>query len=232
MIAITDDDCIPPDDWLERLIAALDRHGAAVSGGVFQETDPLLDAIRRRKPVPTAEQVDLAGVVGNGGNILYRRRILEECRSMDGYIFHEALRSGQDWELMLRLRRRHAKVVFVPNPVVHLRKASLKEHLRHCFKRGVGIAMLYRIQREGTSDAIAQDSLLWGSNGKRSNPQWGRAVWEKLIGPFGRKDFQTASQYWLFWLGEKSQALGFIWGLLTTRRLQARDHETTYRRAA
>ena len=33
LIAFADDDGIPPPDWLERLIAAIDRHDAAVAGG-------------------------------------------------------------------------------------------------------------------------------------------------------------------------------------------------------
>ena len=73
LIAFADDDGIPPPDWLERLVAALDRHQAAVAGGTFQETDPLLAAIRRRHPLPDHEQVDEGGLVGNGGNILFRR---------------------------------------------------------------------------------------------------------------------------------------------------------------
>jgi len=38
LIAFADDDGIPPPDWLERLVGALDRHDAAAAGGTFQET--------------------------------------------------------------------------------------------------------------------------------------------------------------------------------------------------
>jgi glycosyltransferase involved in cell wall biosynthesis len=40
LIAFTDDDCVPPADWIERLINAIDAHGAAGAGGTYEETDP------------------------------------------------------------------------------------------------------------------------------------------------------------------------------------------------
>ncbi|MBA3753582.1 MAG: glycosyltransferase family 2 protein [Nitrospira sp.] len=61
LIAFADDDGIPPPDWLGRLVAALDRHQATAAGGTFQETDPLLDAIRHRHPLPDTEQIDRGG---------------------------------------------------------------------------------------------------------------------------------------------------------------------------
>lgn len=61
MIAFTDDDCIPPRDWLERLIGAIDRHDAAAAGGTFDETDPLLRAKHRRRGFPETERVDMEG---------------------------------------------------------------------------------------------------------------------------------------------------------------------------
>ena len=42
LVAFIDDDCVPPEDWLERLVSAIDRHDTAASGGTFEETDPLL----------------------------------------------------------------------------------------------------------------------------------------------------------------------------------------------
>lgn len=146
LIAFADDDVIPPPDWLERLVAALDRYDAAVAGGTFQETDPLLDAIRRRNPLPASEQVDPGGLVGNGGNIMFKREWLNTCQQQDGYVFNPSFNgSGEDWELIWRLRKRGATMVYVPNPVIHLRRATGLQHLRHSFQRGAGIATLFRV---------------------------------------------------------------------------------------
>ncbi len=220
LIAFADDDGIPPPDWLERLVGALDRHDAAAAGGTFQETDPLLDAIRRRAPLPTVEQIDQGGLVGNGGNILFRRAWLTACEQEDGYIFNPSFQcAGEDWELIWRLRRRGARMVYVPNPVTHLRRATGLQHLRHSFHRGAGIAVLFRAMRADASGIVPQDSLLWGQAGKKADPRWLRAAWEKLAGPFAWGQFHSMRHFCLYWLGEKCQAAGFLWEMLRGRVL-------------
>ena len=212
LIALADDDGIPPPDWLERLVAALDRHTAAVAGGTFQETDPLLDAIRRRHSLPTVEQLDPGGLVGNTGNILFRRDCLMRCEREDGYVFNPLFTgAGEDWELIWRLRKRGARMVWVPNPVTHLRRATGLQHLRHAFHRGAAIAMLFRVMRADPSGIVPQDSLLWGEGGKKSKPRWLKALWVKALGPFEWHQFRRKRHFWLFWLGEKCQAVGFFW---------------------
>ncbi len=218
VIAFADDDGIPPPDWLERLVAALDRHDAAAAGGTFQETDPLLDAIRRRNPLPAVEQIDQGGLVGNSGNILFKRAWLKVCEQEDGYVFNPSFGcAGEDWELIWRLRKRGAKMVYVPNPVRHLRRATGVQHLRHSFHRGAGIAALFRAMRADTSGIVPQDSLLWGQSGKKADPRWLRAVWEKLLGPFAWGQFHSKRHFCLYWLGEKCQAAGFLWEMLRRR---------------
>lgn len=216
VIAFTDDDVIPPVDWLERLVGALDRFDAAATGGTFEETDPLLDAIRRRNPFPDREQVDTGGLVGNSGNLMIRRQWLVRCQQEDGFVFNPCFGgSGEDWELIWRLRKRGATMVYVPSPVRHLRRASIGQHLRHSFQRGIGIARLFRLMRGDRSGVVPQDSLLWGNGGRRTAPRWSQALWTKLVGPFDRKSFQSRRHFWLFWLGEKCQGAGFLWELLT-----------------
>ena len=216
VIAFADDDVIPPADWLERLVGALDRCDAAAAGGTFQETDPLLDAIRRRNPFPEREQMDHGGLVGNSGNLMIRRQWLARCQQEDGYVFNPCFGgSGEDWELMWRLRKRGARMVYVPSQVQHLRRAAVGQHLRHSFQRGVGIARLFLVMRCDQSGVVPQDSLLWGTRGQRTDPRWFQALWTKLIGPFDGKGFQSRQQFWVFWLGEKCQAAGFLWELVT-----------------
>ncbi|HQR14750.1 MAG TPA: glycosyltransferase [Nitrospira sp.] len=212
LIAFVDDDGIPPPDWLERLVAALDRHHADVAGGTFQETDPLLDAIRRLNSLSTIEQLDPGGLVGNGGNILFRRDCLMTCEREDGYVFNPRFSgAGEDWELIWRLRKRGAKMVYVPNHISHLRRATGLQHLRHAFHRGAGIAMLFRVIRADPSGIAPQDSLLWGEGGKKTQPRWLKALWLKVLGPFEWHKFRIKRHFWLFWLGEKCQAVGFFW---------------------
>ena len=215
LIACIDDDAIAPPDWLERLVRAIDKYDAAAAGGTYQETDPLLDAIRRRSPVPVNEQLDPGGLVGNAGNILFSRAWLEMCLAEDGHVFNPRFSgSGEDWELIWRLRKRRATIVYVPNPVSHLRRAALWQHCRHSFQRGAGIALLYNLYHSDAGNVVAQNSLLWGRDGVKSKPRWGRAFWEKVVGPFDFGNFSKARHFWQFWIGEKCQAIGFLWGMV------------------
>jgi GT2 family glycosyltransferase len=215
LIAFIDDDALAPPDWLERLVRAIDRYDAAAAGGTYQETDLLLNAIRRRHPVPVTEQLDPGGLVGNAGNILFSRAWLEICLVEDGHVFNPRFAgSGEDWELIWRLRKHGARMVFVPNPVVHLRRASLRQHCRHTFQRGVGIALLYRLYHADAGNIVAQNSLLWGRDRVKSRPRWGKAFWDKIIGPFDMRSFAKTKHFWQFWIGEKCQALGFLWGMI------------------
>ncbi|MBX3236463.1 MAG: glycosyltransferase [Nitrospiraceae bacterium] len=214
MIAFTDDDAVPREDWLEQLVNAIDRHDAAAAGGTFQESDPLLDAIRWRKPLPTVEQVDDVGLVGNGANILFRREWLDRCLREDGYVFNECFAgSGEDWELIWRFQKRGARMVYVPNHPVHLRKVTPMSLCRHSFHRGVGIARLYRIMNQDQVSVAPHESLLWGQGIQRARPRWMRALWKKLFGSFERRLFRDARHFWSYRLGEKAQAVGFVWEL-------------------
>ena len=210
LIAFADDDGIPPPDWLERLVLALDRHHAAVAGGSFQETDPLLDAIRRCHPLPDYEQVDQRGLVDNGGNILFKRAWLDVCIREDGHAFNPSFTgAGEDWELVLRLRKRGATMVYVPNPITHLRRATAGEHLRHSFHRGAGIATLFRVMRADMSGIVPQDSLLWGEVGAKADPRWCKAIWTKLIGPFMGRRFKVGGISGCFGLARSVRQPGF-----------------------
>ncbi len=227
LIAFTDDDVVPGEDWLEQLVNAIDRYDAAVAGGTFQESDPLLDAIRRRKPLPMVEQVDDVGLVGNGGNILFRREWLDRCLREDGYVFNECFAgSGEDWELIWRFRKRGARMVYVPNHLLHLRRVTLKSFCRHSFHRGVGIARLYRIMNQDQGSVAPHESLLWGQGIQRTRPRWMRALWEKLFGPFERRLFRDARHFWSYWLGEKAQAVGFLWELAFGKPMSHRPTKT------
>lgn len=223
LVAFTDDDCVPPPDWIEQLIRAMDWYEAAGAGGTFQESDPFLQAIRLRqdrqrawREVPTA-QVDTLGLVGSGGSIMYRRSWLEACRRQDGYIFNEMFRMSQDWELSWRLRARGALMALIPSRVTHLSQLTAWDFLRQRFGRGRAIAQLFMLQRRLGASITIHRSLLWGGPDGRRKPQWLRAFWLKAVGPFDLDSFPHRRQFWLFWLGEKVQGLGFCWGMLHDR---------------
>lgn len=213
LVAFTDDDCIPPPDWLKRLIRAIDRHDAAGAGGSFRETDPLLRSKRLRRGVPETEHVDTGGWVGNTGNVMYRRAWLETCLVRDGFVFNESFTafSGEDLELAWRLRRIGATFVFVPNPVTHLRRVTPSEYFAHQFDRGKGIALLFLSHRSVRAPIAPQKSLLWGGPDGRGRKPWRDILRRKIIGPFDLRNFEGVRDFAVFWIGEKFEGAGFVW---------------------
>lgn len=214
LVAFLDDDCVPPPEWLESMIGAMDRHEADGVGGTYKEVDPFLSAIRLRRKFPEIEQKDLTGFVGAGGNVIYKREWLESCEKRDGFVFDEAFRISQDIELAWRLRARGARLVFVPTNVAHLRRETFFSFLRFQFGRGAAIADLHRAQRVRNTGVPMQKSLLWEKTESGTRSRWIRAVWLKALGPFDFRSFNGAGEFVLFWLGEKVQGAGFIFGLL------------------
>lgn len=214
LIAFTDDDCLPSPDWLASLIGAMDARDAAGAGGTYLETDTMLQDIRARRSVPEESCLDPGGLVGAGGNVLYRREWIERLAREDGHVFNEAFRTAEDWELAWRLRRRGARLVFVPATVTHLRRVRPWRHCRQQFARGVGIAQLFLAHRSAGAPVAARQSRIWKAGGSRVLGLLS-AAWHKGIGPFEAGRFRRRRHFWLFWLGEKVQALGFAWGLLS-----------------
>ena len=220
LIAITDDDCLPPDNWLESMITILDEYNADVVGGTMTESDPFLDAIRKRRRFPSSVQVDTSGIVGNTANIIYKRSVLEKCLAHDGHIF---TKTGDDIELIWRIQQQGAKVVYSPTPVVHLRKVTALSYLKRQFTRGMTIATLYKANRKAKQRFVSQPSLLWGHGKTGRQANWLKIVGLKIIGPFDIRSFHSIQDFFVFWIGEKIQGLGFIWGLWITNYLQQND---------
>ena len=219
LIAFTDDDCVPGPQWLATLIGALDHHNADGAGGNLRESDPLLRAIQQgRRAKPHREQVDSSGLVGTGGNIMFRRSCLDATAAQDGFVYNESFRTAEDWELVYHLRSRGTRLVYVPFEVDHLRSARPWSYLRYQYARGSGIAALYFDQKRLGVPITPHESLLWGAGTTRSRPRWIAILWNKIVGPFNWNAFEQWRHCALFWLGQKVQGLGFLWGLLRVRR--------------
>lgn len=215
LIALMDDDCVPEKDWLERMISAIDKYDAAMVSSHFIETDPFLNEIRLRRKFPTSNQVNPDGYVGNTGNIVYRRSCLDDCLRRDGFIFNPIFQTyaSEDIDLVFRLRHRGYRLLFIDNKVKHLKRMTYVAYMKHQFNRGVGIGILYRLHKKQKGINVPDNSLLW--NEKSFDVfKWINIMWKKGLGPFDRSSFLDLKSFFIFWLGEKIQAVGFLYAVV------------------
>lgn len=109
-IAFTDDDCRPPDDWLERALAAARRHPGRVVQGTTRP-DPDEEELVLAAAHARTQRIDPVTAWAETCNIVYPRAVLEELGGFD-----EALpvASGEDTDLAERARAAGVEVVAAP----------------------------------------------------------------------------------------------------------------------
>ena len=211
LIAFTDDDCIPPKNWIEMLVGAIDRYHADGAGGTYKEADQFLHDIRMRRRIPDIEQEDIVGLVGAGGNVLYKRLWLEKCTREDGFVYDESLSVSEDWNLAWRLRNSGAKLIFIPANVLHLKKMPLVKYLPFQFGRGKGIAMLAHLQKTSRASAAVHPSKLWDESGHIGARTAFDSFLHTIVGPCDISSFSGFKYFLIFWIGEKIKAMGYLY---------------------
>lgn len=217
LIAFLDDDVIPEKDWLEIFINEMERYNADGVSSNYTETDPLLHEIRQRRKFPDKPVADSNALVGLGGNCMYKRSCLEECKKRDGYIFNPRLRIGEDVELQWRQRFYGFNLVYVINNVKHLKELNPLQFIKFQFNRGKSIERLYSIRNSFKSIELGP-SLLWNEPARKSpKKKWIIIFSQKILGPFDFKSFSKFSYFVLFWMGEKSKSLGFLFSLINNK---------------
>ena len=103
VIAFTDDDCRPPEDWVERALEAARRApGAIVQGATRPDPDEVL--IHRHAPWSHSQSIWPPRPWAQACNIVYPREVLERAGGFD-----EAMYVGEDTDLAER-----AKALGVP----------------------------------------------------------------------------------------------------------------------
>ena len=214
IVAFLDDDTIPPQDWLASMVCAFDETGVDGAGGSFIESDPLLDDVRRQKPLPQERIIEGFSLVGNSGNLLLRRGVLEHLQKKDGYVFDESFGcfGSEDWELVMRLKRDEVRLAYVPAHVRHLRRVTAISYMEHQFNRGIGIALLHKAVRRAGQDALPQQSILWEPERSRAAKLLG-VVKTKIVGPINITTFRRKKHFAIHWAAEKAQSLGYLWGV-------------------
>jgi glycosyltransferase involved in cell wall biosynthesis len=125
ILAFTDDDCLVPSDWIEKIVAAFEeqRDGELMYGQVvpaYPENggDVLTPLLRIEKP----ERLDRANgfrVFGMGANFAARRSLFERAGMFDEILGGGGpLKSSQDFDLAYRAYRHNAAILLRPEVIV------------------------------------------------------------------------------------------------------------------
>ncbi len=153
VLAFTDADCVPDDDWLANALRCLEEGPdcAAVAGPVvgyrprgFVERYLSVAAF----PTPRARVVvhrwSFPPPTFYTANLLVRREALQGAGPFD-----ETLPVGVDVDLCLRLLRGGHRILYDPRPVVaHVQRDSLRKMTRRLFQYGTGVPGWFRKHAE------------------------------------------------------------------------------------
>jgi GT2 family glycosyltransferase len=128
LVAFTDDDCRPPPDWLERLLAAASAHpGAVLQGTTRPDPDEL--EIAMRAPHARTQTIDPPTPWGQTCNMLYPRALLDRIGGLDDVF---GLPAGEDTDLLQRAIAAGADYVAAPAALTYhcVEPGSLRESVR------------------------------------------------------------------------------------------------------
>lgn len=115
LVAFTDDDCVPLQDWLERGLEAARRGEDAIVQG---RTEPDPRELSDRTPYSRLVRIDDLDPSFQTCNIFYPRAILERVGGFDTMAFGRAP-GGEDSDLAWRAIKAGATVIFEPKACVY-----------------------------------------------------------------------------------------------------------------
>ena len=131
IIAFTDDDCLVPSDWIEKIVAAFEeqRDGELMYGQVFAaypENGGMTPALHFKKP-ERLDRVNGFRVFGMSANFAARRSLFERAGTFDEVLGAGGqLKSAEDFDLAYRAYRRNAVILLRPEVIV--RHDGRREH--------------------------------------------------------------------------------------------------------
>jgi len=129
LIAFTDDDCSPPEDWLENLLAVAQRNPGSIVQGATRK-DPRELNIEHAVHYHS-QQISPPTPWSECCNIAYPREILEQ---LGGFL--EDTYTGEDTELALRAQKLGVQKVAAPNALTYhaVTETTLTRRLRSLWR--------------------------------------------------------------------------------------------------
>jgi glycosyltransferase involved in cell wall biosynthesis len=150
IIAFTDDDCLPPRNWLARLADGFVRHPGVVGVGGYLEAPSqilatnMLARYESRDEYGARNEEIVGGFecpVGGTNNMAYRRDALLAINGFDETFPYAA---GEDTDVKLRLCASGARLLYMPIKVTHLQTYAWDAFRRQQITRGRGVVHFER----------------------------------------------------------------------------------------
>ena len=164
LLAFTDDDCVPAPEWLAELSGAIAAHDVdGATGAVLPLPDhrPGLVAVSsrtdsRRRVFDSAAHSP-PWEVGTGGNLLLSQALFVEVGGFDLRFGPGArYRAAEDVELLDRLLRAGARIVYEPAAVVFHEMKRPAERLARRYPYGYGLGAMVAGTGSRRSRALAR----------------------------------------------------------------------------
>jgi len=125
IIAFTDDDCLVPSDWIEKIVTAFEeqRDGELMYGQVVpaypEDGGAALTPLLRIDKAERLDRVNGFRVFGMGANFAARRSLFQRAGTFDEILGGGGpLKSSQDYDLAYRAYRRNAVILLRPEVIV------------------------------------------------------------------------------------------------------------------
>lgn len=157
IVAFTDDDCIPPSDWIETIVGAFEERPGIIGVSGYQEASEELMAVnpvalaeslmRKQRWGERAERPQLGGVEVPGfgtNNVAYRSKALH---AVNGFDESFPVAAGEDADLKLRIYKAASQTsdsndngpfLYLPMKVTHNRDYTWRAQWRTGIQRGIG----------------------------------------------------------------------------------------------
>ena len=150
MVCFTDSDCIPENNWVEKIVNKYTSDQIGGVGGSYDiaNKDALLakciyeEIVQRH--MRTSSETDYLGSF----NLSYRKKVLEETNGFDESFKHA---SGEDNELSYRVKKAGYKLIFDKDiKVSHYHQTNLLKYLKEQYRHGYWRMKLYRLHPDMT----------------------------------------------------------------------------------
>lgn len=147
IVAMTDDDCVVPRNWLEKLSDGFHRHPEVAGVTGFQEAPSEIlqknliaqyERYQNRELYGQKEKEVVGGFETPGGvtnNVAFKKTVLSEIGGFDeGF----PVPAGEDADLKKRIADRGYQLLYIPLKVEHRQEYSIRRFLHQQYVRGIG----------------------------------------------------------------------------------------------